>query len=172
MKNLIIKNGLIATAILMGINLLSLVIYGTDAEYFDIGEVIGYSSIVLCLLFVFMGIRESEMLHGNSSFIKRLGVGSAIAFFPSLAFGIYNVIYVTIIDPQFMEKYNTYMLDKLKEGHTPEEFEAIKTQYLADAAMWDSLLIQFFVMFLTVFVIGLIIALLSSMYFQLKPARS
>lgn len=142
MKNPIIKNGLIATVILMGINLLSLIIYGTDSQYFDIGEIIGYSSIVLCLLFVFVGIRESELVNGSNSFGKRFGIGSAIAFFPSLAFGIYNVIYVTIIDPEFMEKYNTYMLDKMREGRSAEEFEIIKNQYMADAAMWDNLWIQ------------------------------
>lgn len=172
MKNPIVKNGLIATGILTGINLISLLIYGTDVAFYDIGEIIGYSSIVLCLLFVFLGIRESELIHGNTSFFKRLGVGSAIALFPSVAFGIYNVIYVTSIDPEFMEKYNAHMLEKMREGLTAEEFEVVKNQYMTDMAMWDNLWIQFILMFATVFVIGLIIALLSSMYFQLKPVRS
>ena len=75
------------------------------------------------------------------------------------------------IDPEFMETYTQYSLDKMQAEMSPEEFEIAKAQTLEQMTMFDNLLFQFVIMFLTVFVIGLIISLLSATYFQVKPIR-
>lgn len=173
MKNIIVKNGLIAIAIIMGIQFVSYLIFGLpNGSNFDNDEIVGYLSIILCLAFVFLGIREYHLKQGKSSFMKYMGVGSAISAFPSLAFGIYSVIYYKWIYPDFLQNYGAYQLEKMKVSLSAEEFEVAKTQFAADMAMWDSVGMQFGIMFFTVFVIGLIITLLSSMYFQFKTSKS
>lgn len=172
MKRAIIKNGLIAVAILMGIQLVAYIIYGApDSSNFDVDEIVGYISIVLCLSFVFLGIRESRIQSGKTSFLNDLGVGAAIAAFPSFAFGIYSVIYYKWINPNFLEEYGAHQLNKMKANLGPEEFKAAEAQLASDMALWDSVGMQFFIMFMTVFVIGLIISVLSSLFFQLKPVK-
>lgn len=172
MKNsLIIRNGLYGGAVLLGINLIMLVFVGTDPAYFDIAEVIGYSTIILCLAFVFVGIRQYELTSESSDFISRLGIGTGISLFPSLVFGIYNVIYVLWVDPEFNKKYLQHSLEKMEASMSLSEFEIAKAELIEQQAMFDSIPVQFLVMFLTVFVIGLIISILSSLYFQLKPIR-
>ena len=171
MKKTIIKNGLIATAILVAVNLVSLVVFGTDPENYGIGEIVGYATIVCSLILVFIGIRELEFSGLNNSFLKRMLVGSGISVFPAVAFGLYNVIYVKWIDPEFMETYTQYSLDKMQAELSPEEFEIAKAQTMEQMAMFDNLFFQFFIMFMTVFIIGLIISLLAATYFQVKPIR-
>lgn len=172
MKKIVIKNGLIAAAILMGIQLASYLIYGPpNSSNFDTDEIIGYASIVLCLIFVFLGIREYQFFHRETSFIKNLGLGAAISLLPSLGFGLYSVAYYKWIHPDFLEEYGAYQLEKLRLSLSPQEFETARVQFSSDMALWDSVGMQFSIMFLTVFTIGLIISVLSSLYFQLKPIR-
>ncbi len=171
MKKVIIRNGLISTAILVLINLITLAIFGTDPKNYEIGEIIGYATIVAALVLVIFGIREYEFQNNNSSFSKKLGIGTGITFFPSLAFGLYNVIYSKWIDPDFMETYTKYSLDKMQSNMSAEEFEIAKNQTLEQMEMFDNLFLQFILMFMTVFVVGLIISLVSALYFQLKPVK-
>ena len=171
MKKTIIKNGLIATAILMVINFILLAIFGTDPENYEISEIVGYATIIGSLVLVILGIREFEVLKGQTSFLTKFGIGAGIASFPSLAFGLYNVVYFKWIDPEGMENYRQHTLDNMKASMSPEEFEIAKAETLEQLAMFDNLFFQFVIMFMTVFVIGLIISLLSATYFQVKPIR-
>ncbi|MEQ8926096.1 MAG: DUF4199 domain-containing protein [Fulvivirga sp.] len=173
MKKVIIKNGLIATAIIMGIQFLAYLMYGhPDSSNFDTDEIIGYISIIACLLFVFFGIREYFMLYRKGSFLKYFGLGSAISLFPAVAFGTYSVIYYKWINPDFLQEYGDYQLGKMKASLSIEEFETAKIQFMEEMALWDSVGAQFIMMFLTVFVIGLIISTLSAIYFQLKTPKN
>ena len=171
MKNTIIKYGLYATAVLIGFNIISLVIFGTDASYFDIGEIFGYSAIILCLVFVFIGIRHYEISVPNTTFLSRMGIGTGISLFPALFFGLYNILYVEVIDPEFTDKYMKHQLTKMEASMSPADFEVAKTQLMQEFDMYHNTFFQFLVMFLTVFILGVIISLLSSMYFQLKSVK-
>lgn len=172
MKNsIIVKNGLYGAAFLLVVNLLMLAFLGTDPSNFDISEIIGYSTITLSLIFVFLGIRQYELGASASNFLTRLGIGAGISLFPSLLFGLYNVVYVKWIDPDFNQKYADHMLGKMQASMSASEFELAKEQMLQDQALFENVGFQFFLMFLTVFIIGLIISILSSLYFQLKPVK-
>ncbi|XOV91961.1 MAG: DUF4199 domain-containing protein [Bacteroidota bacterium] len=171
MQKTIIKNGLISAGILLGVNLVTFLLLGTDPDNYEIGEIIGYATIVGCMAMVFIGMREYEMMYEKLSFTKKIGIGSGIALCPSLAFGLYNVIYYKWMDPDFMESYYTLSLKQMEETMSPEEFQIAKAQALEQMAMFESLWFQFILMFLTVFVIGLIVSLLSAMYLQIRPVR-
>ncbi|QSE96418.1 DUF4199 domain-containing protein [Fulvivirga lutea] len=173
MKNIVFKNGLISVAIIMGIQLITYLVYGLpNSSNFDRDEIIGYISIVACLLFVFFGIREYVLLYSKGSFLKYLGIGAAISLFPSMAFGAYSVVYYKWINPNFLKEYGDYQIEKLKSTLPADEFEVAKSQFMEEMALWDSVSSQFIIMFLTVFVIGLIISTLSALYFQLKTSKN
>ena len=148
-----------------------LAVVGTDPAYFDIGEVIGYTTIVLCLSFVFIGMRQYELTSESSNFITRLGIGTGISLFPSVGFGLYNVIYVKWIDPEFSEKYVKHTLEKMQATMTASEFEVAKSEMIEQLSLFDNQWFNFLIMFSTVLVIGLIISILSSIYFQIKPIK-
>ena len=171
MKNLIIKNGLYASLVLVGIHLVVWVISDGEPNY-ETGEIIGYASMIVCMVFVFLGIREyrNVELNGNMTFSQALGMGVLVALVPALAFGAYDLLYILYLNPDFNETYFAHYLDEMKASMSLADFEIAKKDLEAQKEFWDNSFLQFTVMFLTVFVIGFIAALISSSILRTKTA--
>ncbi len=166
MKSSILKNGLLACAVLLGVILLSELFFSEmTIENFRKQEIFGYSAILLSTIFVFLGIKQyrDNEGQGNITFLKALMVGIGITAIPSLAFGLYNLIYVEFINPEFMDAYFAMSLEAGKEGKTAEEYAAFVAEQNASKDAFQSPVIQFFAMFITVFLVGLIVSILSSL---------
>ncbi|MTI19733.1 DUF4199 domain-containing protein [Fulvivirga sp. RKSG066] len=172
---IIIRYGLFSAGILIIISVASLIVLGTSEENYDVGEIIGYTSIILSLTTIYFGIKKykNEHLNGSINFWQALKVGLLIAVFPSITFGLYNVIYVEYIDPTFMDSYYQHELQKLEESMTATEYEVAKAEMESQKEMFMNPTIQFFVMFFTVWLIGLIITIVSSFSFIVsKPKQT
>ncbi len=169
---IIYRYGLYSSAFLIATGLLLFFILGPSPEYYDIGEILGYSSITLSLVFIYFGIRQyrNDQLNGFINFGQATKVGLLIALFPALAFGLYNLVYVEFLDPEFMENYYQHQLQSMQNTMSSKEFESAKAQMEAEKDMFMSPITQFFVMFLTVWIIGMIITLISS--FSLTKKRN
>lgn len=166
MQRIVIRYGLISALILVGISVVVLLALGVPGpEDYALGEIIGYSSIIVSLVPVFFGVKyyRDEIGGGTLSFWKGVGVGLAIATIPSLAFAIYNLVYVKWIDPEFSEKYMQYSLDSARADMTAAEFESYAAQIESQSAVLTDPLIQTVVMFLTVFLIGIAVAIISAL---------
>ena len=165
MKNLVLRYGLYATAITVGIPfILFFTMGGAENTDYSLGEVIGYSTIILSMVFVFFGIKKhrDENNGGAISFWEALKVGVLIAAIPSLAFGLYNILYVEVLDPEFMDKYYQYSIEKAKISMEAADFEIRKAEMQSEKEMFQNPIIGAVVMFLTVFIIGFIVSLISS----------
>ena len=169
MNNVIIKNGIYASLLLVGIHLIAWVISDGEPNY-EVGEIIGYTSMVACTVFVFLGIREHRNvdLKGEISFSQALGMGVLIALFPAIVFGLYDLVYVFYLNPDFNETYFNYYMDEMRASLSPKEFEIAKQDLEAQKEFWSNPALQFLVMFLTVFVIGFIVALISATILKTK----
>ncbi|QCX01394.1 DUF4199 domain-containing protein [Aggregatimonas sangjinii] len=134
------------------------------------GEVIGYSSMVVSLLFVYFGIKHfrDKENKGVVSFGKALLIGMLISLMAALAFGILDLIYVKFVNPDFMTDYYTGQLEQLQIDLPADEFEIRKSELESEKAFFMNPLLHFFVMSMTVFVIGFIISLISAMILQRK----
>lgn len=175
MNNVFLRFGLISTLILIGINALTLLVLGVPGpEDYKLGEIIGYSTIIVALVPVFFGIKQyrDEIGGGVLSFWKGTGVGLAIATVPSVAFAIYNLFYVKVIDPEFSEKYMQYSLDSAQAEMSAAEFESYAAQLESQSAMLTDPLVQTILMFLTVFLIGILFAIVSSIILRRSPETS
>ena len=166
MRRSIFYYGILGASILVGLNFVYFLLFGVVSDFF-LGEVVGYSAIVLSLSLIFFGIKSyrDRQARGQLSFAKAFATGVGIALIPSLAFAIYNYIYFTILDPGFVEKYFEYSKKSIRESGAPEhEIEAkllAVDQMMADPFQ-SSELFQAAVMFATVFLIGVVISLVSS----------
>lgn len=120
---------------------------------------------------VFFGIKRyrDDVGGGALSFWKGVGVGLAITVVPSVAFALYNLLYVKLIDPGFSEKYMQYTLDSARADMSAEEFETYAAQLESQSAMLTDPLIQTVLMFLTVFLIGVVVAIISSLILRRSP---
>lgn len=167
MKKTVLRFGLYGT---ITISLLSVLIWAlVDVVDNTMGEIIGYSSMVLSLLFVFFGIKHFRDKENNGlvTFSKALLIGVLISLMVSIAFGILDIIYVKLVNPDFMTTYYDGMLEEA-QALPAEEFEIRKAALYSEREMFLNPFMHFFIMSMMVFVIGFIISLLSALILQRK----
>lgn len=175
MKKMVLRYGLYSAAVMMGVFLFTFFFIGKESELgFKISEIIGYATILLSMIFVFLGIKKhrDENNNGSITFWEALLTGTLIAAIPALAFGLYNLFYIEVLDPEFLDKYYNYRLEQAQTTLSSEEFETEKSKMESEKEMFQSPATQFFVMFLTVFVIGFIVSLISSIILKKEEAPS
>ena len=134
------------------------------------GEAIGYASMVVSLSFVFFGIkhfRDNEN-DGKISFKKALTIGVLISLITALVFGILDVFYVEVMNPEFMDQYYANSVEELKKTLPTEEFEVKLKEMESQKELFSNPVFTFLIMGMTVFVIGFIITLISSLILQRK----
>ncbi len=167
MRHSILKFGLISGSIIVGIPLLSGLVIGYGPETFKTGEIIGYSTMILSMLIIFIAVKEYQKAHRSEvvGFLKILSIGAGISTIAGLMFGIYNVIYVEFIDPEFMQQYYQYYIEGIKSsGAAAAEIERQISQLEREKDMFMNPIVNFFAMFVTVFMIGLSVSVISGLF--------
>lgn len=168
MKNTVFRYGIgSALSIFILFLISSLLLKGVD---FKTQEIYGYVSIIVSLSFVYFGIKHfrDTKNQGLLSFGKGLILGLLITLFASITFGVYNVVYVEFIDPNFMTEYYQHSVEQISKTLSGAELQAKIKEMEAEKEMFSSPIMNFLLMFLTVFMIGLIISLISSLILQNK----
>lgn len=164
MKKTALRYGLITAGFLVGFFFLGLAIYGKSDDFTG-REVVGYSTMIVSMIFVYFGIKHfrDHVNGGALSFGKGMKMGLLIVLVPAIAFGIFTIIYVTWIDPEHMSRYYEYELSQLKASLSSTEFEAASVKMKEEMEMFSSPVMSFFVMALTVYLIGVIATVISSL---------
>ncbi len=159
MNKNILRFGLYSAALLIGASIITWVTVGTTMD-FGTSELVGYLTMFVAMIFVFFGVKtyRDEQNGGVISFGKALGVGTLIALVPSVAFGIYSILFFTLQG----DKWLAYA----RENMPAEQWQ----QYQAAPAFLMNPLFQGFIMFLTVFLIGFGYAIISALLVQRKTA--
>lgn len=153
---------------LMSILLLIVFFMFKGKENWEVQEVIGYATIVLSLLFVYFGIRHwrDNINSGRLSFKQGLKLGTLITIFPSITFGLFTWLQMSVFDPEFSDRYYGYQVQKMKASTPPDQIQAALQKLASEKEMFTSPFLQFAVMFLTVFLIGIVITVISSLILQ------
>ena len=173
MKKYVIKFGTYSALFLIGTGLALFFARGgasAGPESYAVGEVIGYLTIVLSMAFVFFGVKKyrDDERGGLIKFGEALKMGALIVLFPALAFAIYNIVYVEFLDPEFVGKYYEYQLDKALALADPGEQETVRATMASQKEMFANIPFQSVVMFLTVYVIGFIVNVISALILARK----
>ncbi len=169
MKNTVLRYGVYSAITISTLSLTGWFL-GKNLDY-SIQEIIGYTSMVVSLLFVFFGIkhyRDNEN-DGVVSFKKALLIGILISLIAALAFGILDVIYVKFINPDFMAEYYTHYVEQMRSTLSEAEFKVELEKLEAQKELFSNIFMSFLLMFATVLIIGFIISLLSALILQRKP---
>lgn len=172
MKNTVVRYGIYG-AITICVLFLSSLTLGKNLSY-SLQEVIGYTSMVVSLLFVFFGIKHYRDKENNGavSFGKALAIGILISLFAALAFGILDLIYIKYINPDFTTEYYGHMVEQMRNSLSEAEFKVKLEELEAQKDLFSSPLMNFLLMSATVLIIGFIISLISGLILQRKPVRT
>ncbi|UPS92809.1 DUF4199 domain-containing protein [Bizionia sp. M204] len=168
MKKTVFKYGLYSSGLL--ILLFSASFIFEDSIDYSMSEVIGYFSIILSLLFIYFGIKFYRDTINNKTlkFSKGLKIGLLISVFTALTFGLINVVYTLFINPDFTTEYYNHSIETFRETLSDADFQAKLIELESQREIFGNPFFNFFLMALTVFVIGFIISVISSLILQRK----
>src|SRR5712671_2442107 len=170
MKKTILVFGLISGAIssLMMVATVPFV----DRIGFDKGVFVGYTAIVLSFLLVYFGIRSyrDNVGNGQITFGKAFAVGLGITLISCIFYVVtWEILYFNFL-PDFMDKYGTHMIEKLKaSGAGPAAIQAQIEQVKKYKEIEDNPLLNAAMTFIEPFPIGLAITLISAAVLRRKP---
>ena len=165
MKKTVLTYGLIsggiAALLMFGMALFT----GDDPENFSNGEIFGYASILLSMLFVFLGVRayRDQVAEGVISFGKAFQVGLYITLISCVIYVIAWMIISNTMMTDFMEQYSEYMINNMKEsGATAEEISKKTAEMEYYSELYKNPLIAAGITFLEPLPVGLLVTLASA----------
>ncbi|MFC4722658.1 DUF4199 domain-containing protein [Geojedonia litorea] len=168
MKNSVIKYGLYGLFTAM-ICFLFVLWFGQELSYSS-QEVLGYLTMIASLSFVYFGIRHyrDQVNNGRVSFWKAVGIGVLISAFVGLGIGIVDYIYTTSINPDFASEYLERSIETMEATLSGDELELKKAELTRQMEDYGGSGFMAILMFVTVLIIGFVIALISGLILQRK----
>lgn len=166
MKKVILIYGLIAGTIVAAMMFITMPMYEAGTLNLDNGELVGYTTMVIALSMVFVGIKSyrDNYANGSISFGKGFQVGILITLIACVMYGLAWEVSYSNIGDGFMKKMNEkYYADMKAEGATDQELEEAKKQWESFGEMYKNPLFRFvFTVFVEIFPVGLVITLISA----------
>ena len=163
MQKIVLTFGLIAGVILSAMMLITLGFQ--DTIDFDKSEVIGYTSMIVAFLLIFLGVKSfrDNVAGGSVTFGRAFGVGALIAVVASVCYVLtWQVIYYKLA-PDFAEKYQAHLLEKARaEGASEAELAKQKADNEKFMKLYANPAINVGITFLEPLPVALVVALVSA----------
>jgi hypothetical protein len=168
MKKTVLVFGLISGAI-SSLMMVATVPFA-DRIGFDKGAYVGYTAMVLSFLLVYFGIRSyRDNGNGQITFGKAFAVGLGITVISCIFYVVtWEILYFNFL-PDFMDKYSTYMVEKLKTSGASAAVVQVKLEELKRyKELYQNPLFNAAMTFLEPLPIGLVITLISAAVLRKK----
>ncbi|MEX2272667.1 MAG: DUF4199 domain-containing protein [Vicinamibacterales bacterium] len=169
MKKTVLTFGLLSgvvSALMMFANVLFI-----DRIGFDKGIFVGYTGIVLSLLFVYFGVRSyrDNQLGGKITFGRAFGVGMLITLISCVFYVVaWEIEYATVF-ADFADKYAAYAMEQARASGANEATMAAKAAEMADMKeVMDSPIKRPLFIFIEPFPVGLLVTLISAAVLRKK----
>lgn len=160
MFKLALKWGGIVGGILTALMLASYIVYPDfDVDHMETSETFGYASIIGCLALIYLAIADLEKQQAGATLWQKIMLGCAVSAVAGVMFGLYNVFYTSVLNPEFMDLYFDHYISQLDMEPGPARDEAVAALQ-AEKEMFKSPLTQFFAMGATVLMAGIPISVL------------
>lgn len=136
----------------------------SGAVNFDNGMLWGYATMIIALSLVFFGIKSYRDNHGGHiSFLKGLQVGILISLISAFCYAASWELYYPRVGDEFMQKYTTYYLEKLKtEGASDAEIEKARVEGVEFMEMYKNFVVRFGFSLMEILPVGVIVTLVSA----------
>lgn len=169
MKSTVFRYGIFASLTILGLSLINLFIVAKNAGY-GVQEAAGYLTIFISMIFVFLGIRyyRDHVNDGFLGFGQGLKAGILIILLPAVFFGFFDVLYTEVINPTWANDYYGHYVEEIKRTTPSGDLAAALKKLQAQKDMFSNPVLQFLLMAATVFIIGLIVAIISSLALMRK----
>ena len=131
----------------------------------EMAEVAGFLTMILSMIFVFMGIRyyRDDVNNGYLTFAQGLKLGALIVLVPAVTFGLFDILYTEVLHPSWAEEYYGYQIEKIKASAPADQVEQKLLNLQKNREIFSNPVIQFLLMAVTVYVVGLIVTVISAL---------
>lgn len=147
---------------------------GPDGQMnFDLGETLGYVSMIISLSVIFFGIKSyrDNQLDGMITFGNAFKIGILITLVASLFYVVGWMVYYQISENAggFFEQYTEYEVAKMEaNGKSISEIDQFKKDSLKFAEMYQNPFVRAGVTLVEIFPVGLLISLISAFILKQK----
>ena len=97
-----------------------------------------------------------------------LKLGSLIVLFPAIFFGLFDVLYTRVINPNWKNEYYHQSLEELKRTVPASQFAARQAELDKNMALFENPFFEFLLMAATVFIVGFIVTIISTIALRRK----
>jgi hypothetical protein len=171
MRKIVLTFGLIAGAILSAMLLLTAPF--ADAIGLGMGQVIGFTTMVLAFLLIFVGVKtyRDTVAGGTIRFGRAFLVGGLIGVVATLCYvATWEVIYFNKLAGDYAMKYEEMTLKKERDkGATEAQLAATKAKIQEQMVMYNKPLFNAAVTFLEPLPVALILSLISAGVLSRRP---
>ena len=160
----VLKFGLISGVIAAALMWLLMNVVTTEVVNFDNGMIWGYATMIIALSLVFFGIKSYRDKNGGQiSFLKGLQIGILISLISAVCYAASWEIYYPSIGKEFLEKYTTYNLEKLKNsGASDADVEKARAENEQFIELYRNFFIRFGMTIMEILPVGIIVTLISA----------
>lgn len=164
MFRIVLIFGLISGAIAAALMWLLMNVVSTDVVNFDNAMLFGYATMIIALSLVFFGIKSYRDKNGGRiSFLKGLQIGILISLISAVCYAASWEIYYPSIGQEFLQKYTTYNLDKMKKsGASDAEVEKARVESDQFVALYQNFFVRFGMTIMEILPVGVIVTLISA----------
>ena len=165
MKPTVFRYGLYAMLTIVALSAIEVFFIQPNTEDYKIAEIAGYLVMFISMIFVFIGIKHyrDNVNGGLLTFGQGMKVGLLIVLIPSVAFGLFDILYTKVINPGWMDEYYSKMVENIKKTTAPEKLDSTLKSLEMNKELFSNPILEFLLMAVTVFIIGLIVTIISSL---------
>lgn len=170
MKKIIIKNGLISSALVVLFMIVSTYLWKINPD-FKPSAIYGYTGMLIAFVFIFIGIksyRDNEN-NGAISFGKAFKIGSLIALIASTCYVLaWLILYYNFI-PDFMDLYSQCVVDDAKAaGESVQQIDAKLAEVNMLKEWYKNPIYIILLTFMEILPVGIIVSLICSLILMRK----
>jgi hypothetical protein len=164
MTKIVLIFGLISGALAGALMWLLITSVGKDAISFDNAVFVGYATMLIALSMVFFGIKSYRDNNGGRiGFWKGVQVGLSISLISAICYAASWEAYYPSVGDEFMKKYTTYHLDKMRtQGATEAEIETARVEGEKFMELYKNFFVRFAFSLIEIMPVGLVVTLISA----------
>lgn len=150
-----------------------MLIFGVRPEWMKVGELVGYTAMVLCLSATWFAIRAEDRRCGPLGFGRSLGIGVGVSAVAGICFGLATWLLFAAMGDALPDALMRYYLDQIaSSGAGAEEIARRSAELESMRPMFYNRPLQGAVMAATVFVIGVAESLAAAWWFSRRARQS
>lgn len=164
MARIVLIFGLISGAIAGALMWLLIAAVNNGLIDMDGGMVWGYATMIVALTLVFFGIKSyRDNSGGHITFLKGLQVGILISLIAGVCYAGSWELYYRGSGQDFLEKYTTHYLDKMKQsGASDEEIEKARVEGEGFIELYQNFFVRFGMTLMEILPVGIVVTLVSA----------